>query len=248
MNKIDKSIPTPLYYQLLTIIKDKIEKGVWKPGEMIPTEMEFVESYGISRTTVRQAILSLVNDGYLKRDKSKGTVVTSSTGWIRFAGSLISFTKEMNQKGITHFSHILDQRIIEANAEISNKLQIQEGDQVYYLQRIRYLQGQPYLFDEHFIPYYLCPGIETNYKENTSLYQLLESTYKFDLHHGQIEFEPIHPPTREIIEILEVHPNTSLILADRVVYSEKEVALDYFKAYIRGKVSIDSVKTAAMIS
>jgi GntR family transcriptional regulator len=244
---IDKSIPTPLYYQLLTIIKEKIEKGVWKPGDTIPTEMEIMEKYAVSRTTVRQAILSLVNDGYLKREKSKGTIVTSPTGRMRFVGSLISFTKEMSQKGISHFSRIIDRRIITANADIAKKLQLQEGDQVYYMQRIRYLQGQPYLYDEHFIPYYLCPGIESAYQENTSLYQLLESSYKLNLHHGQIEFEPVHPPNREMIDILEVHPTTSLILAERIVYSEMEVALDYFKAYIRGKFSIDVVNTAGML-
>lgn len=246
MDIIDKRIPTPLYYQLETIIKEKIEKGVWKTGETIPTENEIMEKYEVSRTTVRQAILALVNEGYLRREKSKGTIVTSPTGRMRFVGSLISFSEEMNQKGIAHFSHIIDQRIVGANADISAKLKLEEGEQVYYIKRIRYLQGQPYLMDEHFIPYRFCPGIETKYQENTSLYQLLEGTYDFNLHHGQIEFEAVNPPTKEMVELLEIYPATSLILAERIVYSNKEVALDYFKAYIHGKFSIDVLKSAEL--
>ncbi len=243
MDIIDKSIPTPLYYQLQQIIKEKIEKGVWRPGENIPTENEIMQKYEVSRTTARQAILALVNDGYLRREKSKGTIVTSPTGRKSLVGGLISFSEEMSQKGIAHFSKILDQRVVAANSDIAAKLQLSEGAPIYYLKRIRYLQGQPYLMDEHFIPYHLCPGIETKYQENTSLYQLLEGTYKFNLHHGQIEFEPVSPPTKEMIDLLEIYSTTNLILAERIVYSEKDVPLDYFKAYIHGKFSIDVLKS-----
>ena len=66
MDTIDKSIPTPLYYQLLQILEEKIKNGTWKPGDTIPTELEIMQQYGISRATVRQAILTLVNMGYLR--------------------------------------------------------------------------------------------------------------------------------------------------------------------------------------
>lgn len=247
MDIIDKSSPTPLYHQLLKILREKIEKGVWKPGDTIPTEEEIKEKYGVSRTTIRQAILTLVSDGYLRREKAKGTIVISATGRMRFTGGLISFSEEMNQKNISHFSHIIDQRIVAANADIAARLHLEEGAQVYYIKRVRYLQGQPYLMDEHFIPYDLCPGIETIYQENTSLYHMLEDTYHFNLHHGQFQFEPATPPTKEMIDLLEITPTTGLILAERVVFSRQEVALDYFKAYIHGKFSIDVVKSPELI-
>ncbi len=239
MDNIDKTIPVPLYYQLLMILKDNIEKGVWKPGETIPTELDITERYGISRSTTRQAILALVNDGYLRREKSKGTIVTSPTGRLRFVGSLISFTDEMDRKGIPHHSQILEQRVLPAEEHIARKLMLATGTSVYYLKRVRHVNDKPFLLDEHFIPYSLCPGIEQKYKNNTSLYRLLRSEYQIQLHHGQIEFEPISPPSKEAIDLLKVSPSTSLLYVERIVHSEDNIAVDYFKATIHGKFTID---------
>ncbi len=236
---LDKQNPIPLYYQLLQIIKEGIESGQWKPGETIPTENEMMEKYDISRSTVRQAVLALVNEGYLKREKSKGTIVTSQTGRTRFIGGLISFTEEMNQKNIPHTSRILDQKVIPAEAEIAARLRIKPGEMVYYLKRIRFVNEQPFLVDEHFIPYSLCPGIETKYRENTSLYQLLQNQYRLNLHHGQIEFEAINAPSKEIVKLLQVYAKTNLLQAERIVFSDKEIPLDYFKAITCGKFSVD---------
>jgi len=243
MDKLDKTIPTPLYYQLLIILKEKIENGFWKPGDTIPTEQELMEQYGISRSTTRQAILALVNDGYLHREKSKGTIVSSPTGRMRFVGSLMSFSEEMDNKKIPHYSHILDQQVVPANEVVAEKFKIALGSPVYFLKRVRYLNDRPFLLDEHFIPCNLCPGIEEKYKDNTSLYQLLKVDYHFNLHHGQIEFEPIVPASKEVIDLLKVHPTTSLLFVSRMVYSDQDIPLDYFTAIIHGKFTIDVIST-----
>ena len=241
MDNIDKNIPIPLYYQLLMILKQNIVNGVWKPGQKIPTEFELMEQYSISRSTVRQAVLALVNEGYLKREKSKGTIVTSPSGRMKFVGSLISFTEEMNNKGIPHFSRILDHKVLPADEKVAKKLYLDVGTPIYYLKRVRYVNEQPYLIDEHYIPYSLCPGIEEKYKDNTSLYKLLKSEYGFNLHHGQLEFEPISPPSKEAIDLLKLYPTSNLVYVERIVFSENEVALDFFKAIIHGKFTIDVV-------
>ena len=244
-DRIDKTNPTPLYYQLQEILRDKIEIGVWKPGETIPTENELILNYGISRSTIRQAILALVNDGYLKREKSKGTIVTNTNGRKHVIGSLMSFTSEMNMKGIAHHSKLITQYVTKVDPILGAKLSLNDSADVYYLKRIRYVNDYPFLLDEHFIPYYLVPGIENKYKENTSLYTLLQDEYHFNLDHGQIVLEPVTPPSAEISESIKVNPSTSLILAERIVYSEVNEALDYFKAYIHGKFSIDVMNQIA---
>jgi len=243
LDRLDKSIPTPLYYQLLIILKEKIEGGVWKPGDIIPTEQDLMEQYDISRSTTRQAILALVNDGYLHREKSKGTIVSSPTGRMRFVGSLMSFSEEMDSKKIPHYSQILTQQVLPATDSIAEKFSVKPGSSMYYLKRVRFINDRPFLLDEHFIPYYLCNGIEQKYKDNTSLYNLLKVEYQFNLHHGQIEFEPIVPTSKEVIDLLKVNPATSLLFVSRMVYSDQDVPLDYFTAIIHGKFSIDVMST-----
>lgn len=72
---IQKNSPSPIYHQLEEEIKGAIQSLELVPGEMIPSEKEYTEKYGISRMTVRQAISNLVNGGYLYRQRGKGTFV-----------------------------------------------------------------------------------------------------------------------------------------------------------------------------
>lgn len=71
-NRIQKDIPIPLYYQLKELILSEIKNGNYPGGSMIPTESEICSFFHISRTTVRQAITELVQEGHLYRVKSNG--------------------------------------------------------------------------------------------------------------------------------------------------------------------------------
>jgi len=73
---IDRTSPMPLYFQLKQILLQKIDAGDWKPGDLIPGEQELQETHGISRTTVRQTLAELVNEGRLHRQRGRGTFVT----------------------------------------------------------------------------------------------------------------------------------------------------------------------------
>ena len=75
MASLDKNSPIPLYYQLYTLLLNRIKEGELRPGDMLPTEVSLVEEYRVSRATVRQAILDLARNGYVVRENSKGTFV-----------------------------------------------------------------------------------------------------------------------------------------------------------------------------
>lgn len=73
---IDKNSPIPIYYQLKQIIKQQIEEQVLPPGEKLPTEQMLCERYDVSRAPVRQALLELVQEGYIYRRAGMGTFVS----------------------------------------------------------------------------------------------------------------------------------------------------------------------------
>lgn len=53
---IDFHSKIPYYIQLIDVLKDKIAKNAWHPGEQLPSEPDLCEMYGVSRTVVRQAL------------------------------------------------------------------------------------------------------------------------------------------------------------------------------------------------
>ena len=65
------------YSEIEEYIMNKIHTGEWPIGYKIPKEVELCEQFGVSRSTVRTAMLRMVQDGHLKRVKRKGTFVTA---------------------------------------------------------------------------------------------------------------------------------------------------------------------------
>lgn len=75
--KLNRHSSIPLYAQLREIIVDRIDSGMYKQGEQIPSELQFCKDLDLSRPTVRQAIAELVADGVLEIRKGRGTFVAS---------------------------------------------------------------------------------------------------------------------------------------------------------------------------
>lgn len=68
---------SPLYQQIKTLILQSLQAGEWKPGEMIPSEMELAARYKVSQGTVRKAIDELAAENLVARRQGKGTFVTT---------------------------------------------------------------------------------------------------------------------------------------------------------------------------
>ena len=73
---VKENSPVALYYQLKSILAQKIMNNEWQVGDRLPSEFELCKEYGVSRITVRQALAELEKDGLVKRRQGVGTLVT----------------------------------------------------------------------------------------------------------------------------------------------------------------------------
>ena len=73
--KVDPNDPMPRYYQIYTILLDRIQSSEFEPGSAIPTERELGEEYGVSRITVIKALDMLEHDGHIVRQQGRGTFI-----------------------------------------------------------------------------------------------------------------------------------------------------------------------------
>ncbi len=144
---IDKSIPLPLYYQLKQILINKIEDGEYREDEAIPSEFELIGQYEVSRTTVRQALNELVNEGYLYKRKGVGTFVSArkkSVGQQMNPGySIFKLDEVINRNGYVCKTEFLKAGVIKATADIAAELKIGIGEEVWYMDRLRYANTKP---------------------------------------------------------------------------------------------------------
>lgn len=144
----------------------KIEDGTYAVGELIPSEIELVEEYAVSRSTVRKALRMLEAEGRLDRRRRRGTVVKAvetqeevaqAEGYTR--GDPWSIEDNIaTQLRLSTTVPIVAKRT-HATAEIAENLDIEPGEEVYRLVRLRYLNGEPNLFVENYIPVAMYPNL-----------------------------------------------------------------------------------------
>src|SRR5260370_42676593 len=87
-----------MHYQVEQDMRERIETGAWKPGQQLPSEMELCALYKVSRTTMRQAISHLVDEGLIVRERGKGSFIRDSMITAGARG-LTSFSDEMSALG-----------------------------------------------------------------------------------------------------------------------------------------------------
>lgn len=127
-----------LHGQIANDILKNITSGKWPIGFIIPTENELEKQYNVSRATVRTAILTLVNQGYLVRKKGSGTYVTRPKIMEQSSFFIESFAEEMAEKGIEVQTEVLEFRAMQSDAIVAAQLGISPGLEVIKLTRLRY--------------------------------------------------------------------------------------------------------------
>ncbi|HFJ8521870.1 TPA: GntR family transcriptional regulator, partial [Enterococcus faecium] len=110
---LDTNAQLPLYLQLKEILKNKINTGEYPENTKIPAESELIESYEVSRITVRKAVEELVEEGYLLKKQGKGTFVNRHKVF-RKIEYVMGFSESCKSNGFTPTSIVLERKIIPA--------------------------------------------------------------------------------------------------------------------------------------
>jgi len=231
--KINKNIPIPAYYQLIEIIREKIETDEFKIGQKIPSENKLSELYQISRMTVRQAIKELVGEGLLYREKGRGTFVCKPKINYGFIQKLTTLYDDMLEKGYTMRTKILKQEIKPASKAIAKKLNIEENEKIIYILRVRYIENEPIVSVINYIPYRLCPDLINEDLENKSLYQILAKKYGLVAYKERVSLEPI-VASKYDSRLLNIKENAPVHLIKNIIYTKENIIMDYFESHFRG--------------
>lgn len=230
---IDKTIPVPLFYQLKTLILDEIKQDHYKAGDMIPTEEEISNIFEISRTTIRQAITELVQEGWLYRVKGKGTFVTRPKIEHSFIKKVESFNDEMTRIGMVPSTEVLDLKIITAGPKVAKGLKINEKDQVVYLFRKRMADGEPIVTIRTYLPYSSCGFILEHDLEKERLYTILGSSTETAVYRVERRIEAVEAE-KEDVELLKIKQGKPIQFFESTGYNVFGDVIEYSLARYRG--------------
>lgn len=174
--KLNTHSSTPLYIQLKQALTEDIHRGIYSPGEKLPTETDLCEIYGVSRITVRKAVLELVEEGFLVRQQGKGTFVQHP----KVKRELIAVnghSEYMSELGKAPHNKILSFSIQPASKQIAAALCISPESDVLELQRILYFDDKPLALEISHYPLNIFPNLNQHVQDSVSMYEILKSRY-----------------------------------------------------------------------
>jgi GntR family transcriptional regulator len=221
---VGKDSPIPLYYQLKTRILEAIAAGEYSPGQMLPSERELQESFGISRATVRQALTELVNEHVLERRQGIGTVVAPK----RIAPQLLkltSFSEDMRGRGHTAGARTLELALVPPPAAVRERLQLPPGELVWSVFRLRLADEEPVGIQLLYVPPWLGLS-EHDLETMSSFYRLLETKCGVSVQRAHELLNARNATAREA-KLLQVKSGSALINVERVSYDDRERPVEH---------------------
>jgi GntR family transcriptional regulator len=232
MSTIYRHSPVPRYHQLKEILREKIRSGEWKPGDLIPSERELSETYGISRMTTRQAITDLVNEGVFYREQGKGTFVTKhkiTQQLMRLTG----FTEDIRARGQQPSTKVLSAQMCPADEATAERLHISTGDLIVCLQRLRLADGEPLAIERSHLNFKGCEKLLEEDLEHNSLYRLLEASYGVPLLEAEQELEA-GLASNEEAQMLKIPVGSPVLFTRRTTYTDRYQPIEYAKSVYCG--------------
>jgi GntR family transcriptional regulator len=140
----------PNYFRLESHLRATIQNGALRPGDPVPPESSLCQQFGVSRTTVRQALSRLVYDGLITRHRGRGSFVAEPR--LEHSKPFLSFEEEMRARGATTEIKLLDMRTERAEGKVADNLGMAEGTPVVVLERLRFVNGQVVGYEIRYLP------------------------------------------------------------------------------------------------
>lgn len=216
-----------LYLDIMDDITKKIQNGILTPGAPLPSERELCEGWGVSRTTVRQALRELGAQGYIVSLQGKGTFVSDDTIEQR-TDAIYSFDADMRALGRTPHTKVLGFERECAGVKLAALFGGKAGDEVWRITRLRYADEKLMLCETNYLPTARFPSLTREMIDDRSLYAALRDNFALSLDTAEETFEPVILKQTET-ELFGVPEHSLGMLVERTSFENGKI-VEYSKS------------------
>ena len=168
-------MPKAKYYSIYRDLKEKIENDEYEYQGIFPSENTLVQEYDCSRNTIRRAVAELVADGYVQTSQGKGVrVIYQPRPQSQYSLGKIESFKEASLRNHqeVHTRVVLFTELL-VDGHIADRTPFEVGTEIYYIQRVRYLDGMALIIDHNYFRKDIVPGLTPEIAED-SVYEYIE--------------------------------------------------------------------------
>jgi len=215
--------------KLYELLRKQIEDGIFNDGDLLPSENDLCRTYGLTRPTVRRALISLSYDGYILTQQGKGSVVQNNPKGIGIL-SVAGTTSALRHKDLR--TRLLSKPIVQPwpNPFIFPLSKMEEEMGCIFLERLRQLEGRSIFYDVNYLPNVNLPRFCSRKFENNSLFDILRQYYSIEIRGGEQKIRAISAGP-VIAGYLNVKPGFPILHLERKISTSRVGFYIYSSVY-----------------
>ncbi|CAM3523471.1 GntR family transcriptional regulator [Polaromonas hydrogenivorans] len=226
---------SPLYQQIKVLILKSLQAGEWKPGELIPSEMDLAARFRVSQGTVRKAIDELAAENLVSRRQGKGTFVSTHAEQqvqYRFL-RLMPDSGDLSSEGPAE-RQIVDCKRLRAPADIAHPLALRTGDAVLQLRRVLAFQGTPTIIEDVWLPGGPFKGLTADRLAayRGPMYALFETEFGVHMVRAEEKIRAIAADAASA-RLLGLPQGEPLLSVERIAYTYNDVPMELRRGLYR---------------
>ncbi len=203
----------PLYRKLQNNLKTQIIAGVYREGDLLPSESELKQQYGVTRSTVRQALGELVKEGYINKHQGKGSIVIKRLRRTLGVLSVKGFSEIVSEKKLAVGSIMIRKPSVSPWDESFfyplNDLEIKAG--CISLKRLRCVEDEPVMLETTYLPNLNLPKFCSKPFVKGSLFETLNINYSIEITRVEQDLRSV-PADEESAAYLRIKTGSPLLL------------------------------------
>ena len=220
-----------LYAEIARKIKEEFGDGRFSPGALMPSENALVEAFSVSRSTVRKALKSLEQEGFLEQHQGQGTFLKQGR-YQRDVSSRMDFISHGKRSGARPSTRLLSTEVREKSIAEISLFDTLPTEPVFEIRRLRLMQGEVCVLQTSVLPVTELANYTPREFEGRSLYKILEKDFGIFL--GPVkETLTCCNADRDVADLMELDPGTAVFVSHRVVRADAGQVVEISRNYIR---------------
>lgn len=219
----------PAYKRIQTAIRERIDSGELKPGDVVCSERELAKIHGVSLMTARHALAGLAYEGIVERRHGAGTFVAPPQ--IHF-NKLLSYTEQMASLGLVPRSRIVSSGIVNQEQEIAARLGLPPAYSLIKIERVRSTANEPVALEVCYLPAEEYQVVLDVPLDRTSLFGVLDRECGIELAYADEEIDVTFADHR-IAKLLNIPNGAPLLRIRQLIFSTKGRATVYVTGLYR---------------
>lgn len=219
-------------------LKEAIRKGQFMAGSFLPTEAQLMESYDVSRTTIRKAMALLQEEGLVRICQGRGSEVVEGKATVPSPENHILYeVKAMTEKfsldgGKETSGSVVD--VIQADSKIAEALHVEPLTNVYRIQRLKYCKDVPYDYVISYVPCSVAPGLDRYSGEAFRLKRVMHEQYQIEFSQAE-EFYYATAANFTKANFLRVQVGEPLMVVCHTAYGNGQI-VEYTESFYRSDI------------